>query len=66
MKQAAAGVVLAMLAACGGPSKQERAAEAKRPAALDPRLTPFGGVIGASQTREGNAPAYGGGFSGTW
>ena len=31
-----------------------------------PQVTPFGGVIGASQTREGSTPAYGAGLRGTW
>jgi hypothetical protein len=30
------------------------------------QLTPYGGTIGASQTREGNVPAYGLGVRGTW
>ncbi len=30
------------------------------------RIAPFGGVVGASQTREGTTPAYGGGLRGTW
>lgn len=34
------------------------------PAAL--RLSPFGGTIGASQTRDGVVPAYGAGVHGTW
>ena len=38
----------------------------KAPSALAPRVTPFGGVVGASQTREGSTPAYGGGLRGTW
>ncbi len=29
-------------------------------------ITPFGGVVGASQTAEGTTPAYGGGLRGTW
>ena len=30
------------------------------------RMTPYGGVVGNSQTREGNMPAYGIGVRGTW
>ncbi len=38
----------------------------KPASALAPRVTPFGGVVGASQTREGSTPAYGAGLRGTW
>ena len=34
--------------------------------ALGPHYEPFGGVVGASQTKEGNVPAYGAGLRGTW
>jgi hypothetical protein len=32
----------------------------------EPHMTPFGGVVGASATREGSVPAYGAGLRGTW
>jgi len=34
--------------------------------ALAPHVTPFGGVVGSSATREGAVPAYGAGVRGTW
>ena len=36
------------------------------PTALAPHVTPFGGVVGSSATREGGVPAYGAGVRGTW
>jgi len=33
---------------------------------LEPHVTPFGGVVGSSATREGGVPAYGAGVRGTW
>ena len=33
---------------------------------LAPHITPFGGVVGSSATREGGVPAYGAGVRGTW
>lgn len=33
---------------------------------LEPHVTPFGGVVGTSATREGGVPAYGAGVRGTW
>ncbi|HSO31939.1 MAG TPA: hypothetical protein VLT33_05470 [Labilithrix sp.] len=44
---------------------REKAAAAPKQA-LGPHFEPFGGVVGASQTREGNVPAYGAGLRGTW
>jgi hypothetical protein len=32
----------------------------------EPHVTPFGGIVGGSATREGNVPAYGAGVRGTW
>jgi hypothetical protein len=43
--------------AAGPPDKARGAA---------PRVTPFGGVVGSSATREGNTPAYGLGLRGAW
>jgi hypothetical protein len=44
---------------------RERAAAA--PASKsEARVTPFGGVVGGSATREGSVPAYGAGVRGTW
>lgn len=44
-------------------TRDKPAKEAPRPAS---RITPFGGVIGASITREGNVPAYGVGLRGAF
>lgn len=38
----------------------------RAPAPSATRVTPFGGVVGASATREGAVPAYGAGLRGTW
>ncbi|GAC1543538.1 MAG: hypothetical protein NVS3B10_07720 [Polyangiales bacterium] len=45
---------------------RERPAPPPPPNASDLRVTPFGGVIGSSATREGGVPAYGAGVRGTW
>ena len=45
---------------------REKADAGPKKTALSPRFEPFGGVVGASQTREGNVPAYGAGLRGTW
>lgn len=44
---------------------RERSAP-KAAAKNEPRITPFGGVVGGSVTREGSVPAYGAGVRGTW
>lgn len=41
-------------------------AEKPAPAAQDFHVTPFGGTVGSSVSREGNVPAYGLGLRGTW
>jgi len=46
-------------------TRENTAVEHKK-AAFGPHFEPFGGVMGASQTREGNVPAYGAGVRGTW
>lgn len=45
---------------------RDRNASGPVPNASAPRVTPFGGVVGASATREGAVPAYGLGARGTW
>lgn len=46
---------------------REKREPSTRPAGRnDPRILPYGGVIGGSATREGNVPAYGAGIHGTW
>ena len=44
-----------------GPGRRRAA-----PAPTEPRVVPFGGVVGSSATPEGAVPAYGGGLRGTW
>jgi hypothetical protein len=46
---------------------RERAAAPVAPVGHnEPHITPFGGVVGSSATREGGVPAYGAGLRGTW
>ncbi|MBX3264308.1 MAG: hypothetical protein KF782_31845 [Labilithrix sp.] len=45
---------------------RDRARVATPPAPRALRITPYGGTIGASQTRDGAVPAYGLGVHGTW
>ncbi len=45
---------------------RERSTEATKKALAEPRVLPYGGVVGGSATREGNVPAYGAGVRGTW
>lgn len=46
---------------------RERPADPNAKKALsEPRVLPYGGVVGGSATREGNVPAYGAGLRGTW
>jgi hypothetical protein len=47
-------------------TREHREAPASPANALEPHVTPFGGVIGSSATREGGVPAYGAGIRGTW
>ncbi len=43
---------------------REKKEEKPKPAAM--RVVPFGGVVGGSQTKDGEVPAYGLGARGTW
>ena len=47
-------------------TRERPQAPAARPAANEPHVVPFGGVVGGSATREGNVPAYGAGLRGSW
>ncbi|MDB4941627.1 MAG: hypothetical protein JWP97_1161 [Labilithrix sp.] len=47
-------------------TRERPSAPATKKSALAPAARPFGGVIGASQTRTGAEPAYGAGIRGTW
>jgi len=47
-------------------TREHPSAPAPAANALAPHVTPFGGVVGSSATREGGVPAYGAGVRGTW
>jgi hypothetical protein len=48
-------------------TRERPSAEPPSPSAVaGPHVTPFGGIVGGSQTRDGSTPAYGAGVRGVW
>jgi hypothetical protein len=47
-------------------TREPRETSHPAPVGILPHVTPFGGVVGSSATREGGVPAYGAGLRGTW